>query len=175
MAQIVKNLPAIWKTCIQSLGWEDPLEKEMATHFSILAWRIPWTDESGRPQSMRSQTVTERLSLSLSCFINGYLVIKTWTLKRCLNLKTIETVRYFFWPREVVGKNYWGTNGTMSQNNLGNSELVQCLLVKKLNAFGDFPGGTMVKNLPCNAGDKVQSLVRELRSHVPHSLVKKKN
>ena len=63
--------------CVQSLGWEDALEKGMATHLSILAWRLPWTEESGRPQSVRSQTVTERLSLSLSCFINGYVVIKT--------------------------------------------------------------------------------------------------
>ena len=42
---------------VQSLGWEDPLEKEMATHFSILAWKIPYTEESGRPQSMRPQRV----------------------------------------------------------------------------------------------------------------------
>ena len=43
VAQLVKNLPAMWETHIGSLGWEDPLEKGMATHFSILAWRIPWT------------------------------------------------------------------------------------------------------------------------------------
>ena len=48
-----------------TLGWEDPLEKGMATHFSILAWRIPWTEESGRLQFMRSQLdMTERLTLS---------------------------------------------------------------------------------------------------------------
>ena len=45
VAQMVKNLPAIWKTQVQSPGWEDTLEKEMATHFSILARRIPWTEE----------------------------------------------------------------------------------------------------------------------------------
>ena len=43
VAQLVKNLPAMGETCVQSLGWEDPLEKGMATHSSILAWRIPWT------------------------------------------------------------------------------------------------------------------------------------
>ena len=43
VAQMVKNSPAMWETWVQSLGWEDPLEKEMATHSSILAWRIPWT------------------------------------------------------------------------------------------------------------------------------------
>ena len=46
--QTVKNLPAMWQTWIGSLGWEDPLEKGMATHSSILAWRIPWTEEPGR-------------------------------------------------------------------------------------------------------------------------------
>ena len=45
MAQMVKKLPAMWETQVQSLGWEDPLEKGMATHFSILAWRIPWIEE----------------------------------------------------------------------------------------------------------------------------------
>ena len=45
MAQMLKNLPAMQQTCFQSLGWEDPLEKEMAAHFGILAWRIPWTEE----------------------------------------------------------------------------------------------------------------------------------
>ena len=46
MAQMVKNLPAVQETCIQSLGWEDPLEKENTTLSSILAWRIPWTVQS---------------------------------------------------------------------------------------------------------------------------------
>ena len=55
IAQLVKNLPAMQETRVWSLGQEDPLEKEMATHPSILAWRIPWTEEPGRPQSMGSQ------------------------------------------------------------------------------------------------------------------------
>ena len=54
---MVKNLPAKQKTQVQSLGWEDALEKGMATHSSILAWRIPWTEESGGLQSMGSQRV----------------------------------------------------------------------------------------------------------------------
>ena len=57
MAQMIKNLPAVQETCVQSLGQEDPLEKGMATHSSILAWRIPWTEESGGLQSMGSQRV----------------------------------------------------------------------------------------------------------------------
>ena len=55
MAQWVKNLPARQETQVQSLGWEDSLEKEMATHTSILAWKIPWTEEPGGLQSMGSQ------------------------------------------------------------------------------------------------------------------------
>ena len=57
MAQMVKNLPAMQGTQVQSLGQEDVLEKGMATHSSILAWRIPWTEEPGGPQSMGSQRV----------------------------------------------------------------------------------------------------------------------
>ena len=57
VAQMVKCLPTMWETRVQSLGREDPLEKEMATHSSILAWKIPWTEEPGRPQSMGSQRV----------------------------------------------------------------------------------------------------------------------
>ena len=57
MAQTVKNLPAMQETGVQYLGQEDPLDKGMATHFSILAWRIPWTEETGRLQSMGSQRV----------------------------------------------------------------------------------------------------------------------
>ena len=54
---VVKNPPAKHNTQVQSLGWEDPLEKEMATHSSILAWKIPWTEEPGGLQSMRLQRV----------------------------------------------------------------------------------------------------------------------
>ena len=51
-AQRVKNLPAMQETWVRFLGWEDPLEEEMATHSSILAWKSPWTEEPGRLQSM---------------------------------------------------------------------------------------------------------------------------
>ena len=57
IAQPVKNLPAVQETWVQSLGQEDPLEKEMATHSSILAWKIPWMEEPGGLQSMGSQRV----------------------------------------------------------------------------------------------------------------------
>ena len=55
VAQMVKNLPVMQETQVQSRGWEDPLEKGMATHSSMLAWRIPWTEESGRLESMGLQ------------------------------------------------------------------------------------------------------------------------
>ena len=54
---MVMNPPAMWETCVRSLGWEDPLEEDMATHSSILAWEIPWTEEPGGLQSMGSQGV----------------------------------------------------------------------------------------------------------------------
>ena len=57
MVQTIKHLLAIRETWVQSLGWEDPLEKGMATHSSILAWRIPWKEEPGRLQSTGSQRV----------------------------------------------------------------------------------------------------------------------
>ena len=67
VTQMVKNLPAMQETQVQSLGWEDPLEKGMTTHSSILAWRIPWTEELSRLQTMgiaESDTI-ERLTQTL--------------------------------------------------------------------------------------------------------------
>ena len=61
-AQLVKNLPAMQKTWVRFLGWEDPLEKEMAIHSSTLAWKIPWTEEPGGLQSMGSQRVGHDLA-----------------------------------------------------------------------------------------------------------------
>ena len=68
VAQMVKRLPTMWKTRVRSLGWEAPLEKEMATHSSILAWKILWTEKPGRLQFMGLQSRT-RLSnfTSLPC------------------------------------------------------------------------------------------------------------
>ena len=82
VAQRLKRLPAIQETWVRSLGQEDPLEKEKATHFSILAWRIPWTEEPGGLQSTGSQSWTRLsdftftlLSLSLINFTLFYTVI----------------------------------------------------------------------------------------------------
>ena len=71
---MVKNLPAMQETQVQSLGQEDPLEKGMATHSSILAWRIPWTEEPGglQPMGRKELDMTEQLTLSLFTFIVYY-------------------------------------------------------------------------------------------------------
>ena len=65
---MVKNLPAMHETQVQSLGWEDPLEKDMATHSSILAWRIPWTKElqSFGVHGVTKSDATEHLTLAVS-------------------------------------------------------------------------------------------------------------
>ena len=70
---MVKNLPAMQETWFQSLGQEDPLEKGMATHSSILAWRIPWTEDLGdySPWGCKELDTTEQLSLFLKYFINS--------------------------------------------------------------------------------------------------------
>ena len=70
------NLPSVQETQVRSLGWEDPLEKGIATHSSILAWRIPWTEEPGRLQSMRSQRTRHNEVIN--------------THKKCLHLKTYQ-------------------------------------------------------------------------------------
>ena len=66
VAQMVKRLPAVWETWVWSLGWEDHLEKEMATHSSTLAWKIPWMEEPGRLQSTGLQRVGHDWVTSLS-------------------------------------------------------------------------------------------------------------
>ena len=78
---MVKNLPAMWETWVWSLGREDPLKKWMATDFSILAWRIPWTEEPGRLQSLGSQWVrhdyvTNTLTFQLVCVCAAYLTLQ---------------------------------------------------------------------------------------------------
>ena len=58
---MVKNLPAVWETWIQSLGQKDPLEKELTTHSSFLAWRTPWTEKPDRPWGVKESETTEQL------------------------------------------------------------------------------------------------------------------
>ena len=77
MAQMVKSMPAVQETLVQSLGQEDPLEKEMATHSSIFAWRTPWTEEPGGLQSMGLQRVGHSDSLSRNENADGFAVWKS--------------------------------------------------------------------------------------------------
>ena len=72
VAQMVKNPPAMQETWVQSLDWEDPFEKEMATHSSILAWEIPWSEEPGRLQSMGSQKSQIQLATNIHKVIIGF-------------------------------------------------------------------------------------------------------
>ena len=67
-AQSVKNLPAMLETWVRFLGWEDPMEKKMATHSSILVWRIPWTEEPSRLQSMCRKSQTQLSTVFLVSF-----------------------------------------------------------------------------------------------------------
>ena len=71
ITQLIKSLPAMWETHIQSLGWEDPLEKEIAIHSSILAWKIPWMEEPGRPQSTGPKRVGHAWVTSTHKHIQG--------------------------------------------------------------------------------------------------------
>ena len=78
VAQRLKRLPPMWETWVQSLGWEDPLEKEMVTHSSILLWRIPWMEEPGGLQSMGSQRVGDDWATSLSLSFSTYRIQWNW-------------------------------------------------------------------------------------------------
>ena len=82
-------MPAMWKTWVESLGREDPLEKEMATHSSILAWRIPWMEEPGGLQSMGLQRVGYDCTTSLSLFMSQPVMLKK--LKLNSSMKTYKT------------------------------------------------------------------------------------
>ena len=105
MAQTVKNLPATQETQVQSLGWDYPLEEGMATHSSILAWRIPWTEESGRLQSMGSQRVGHDWTINTFTFmeqkdwgeISDFLRF-TWMVPVALLTGTI----FFFLPKVAI-------------------------------------------------------------------------
>ena len=90
VAQRLKRLPPMWETQVRSLGRDNPLEKEMATHSSILAWRIPWTEELGRLQSTGSQRVEHDwvTSLSLSSRLrNGWDCLKDLNVKENFNIE----------------------------------------------------------------------------------------
>ena len=98
MAQRLKHLPAIQQPWVRSLGWEDPLEKEMATHSSILAWRIPWTEEPVELQSMGSQRVRHDCATSLHFTSSHSEKISDLTKILFKNRKTKAHKGQVIWP-----------------------------------------------------------------------------
>ena len=115
VAQMAKNLPAMQGTQVQSLGQEDPLDKRMATHSNILAWRIPWTEEPGGLQSMGSQRVghdwatktIKVLNLSPKVYAVFILLnfglfwnpcVNVYCVGVCMHINTHSVVSYSWWP-----------------------------------------------------------------------------
>ena len=93
VAQTVKSLPGVQETQVQSLGWEDPLEKEMATHSSMLAWKILWREESGRLQSMGLQGIKQDRATSLSLLLSRLILnVRTHSLYSGFSLYAIPSV-----------------------------------------------------------------------------------
>ena len=97
VAHMAENPPAMQETWVWSLGWEDPLEKEMATHSRILAWRIPWTEEPGGLQSMRSQRVGHDWVTDTTGWQTRTAVLTRW----CITRVSAGTVRLSSLPPVV--------------------------------------------------------------------------
>ena len=98
VAQMIKNLPALQETQVGSLGWEDTLEKGMATHFRNLAWRIPWTEEPGGLQSMGLQRVGHDWASNIFTFSNTQLTGNSWLFD------TAEPFIPFHWKKSWVSE-----------------------------------------------------------------------
>ena len=90
VAQMVKHLTKMQETQVRSLGWEDPLEKEMATHSSTLAWKIPWMEEHDRLQSMGSQRIGCNGATSIFTSLQFNFFQKCLNMKRRLQLKFLS-------------------------------------------------------------------------------------
>ena len=101
VAQRLKHLPAIWETRVWSLGGEDPLEKEMATHSSILAWRILWTEEPGGLQSMGLQRVGHDWATSLSLSLSHHEMWRDWERVKMAQLCLLFVISYIMENRIV--------------------------------------------------------------------------
>ena len=109
VAQRLKRLPAMWETWVRSLGQEDPLEKEMATHSCILAWRIPWMEESGGLQSMGSQRVRHDWATSFTLFsiyMCHIYMYKYWIGQYLYEV--MEKSKWTFWSTQyLIYMNIW--------------------------------------------------------------------
>ena len=102
VVQIVKNPPAMQETQTRPLGQEDPLEKEMAVHSSVLAWRIPWTEETGRLRSMGSQRVRRNWVTNTT---TGNIVDASCGISYWIKLSKIQDIRTFRFPMLIKYKN----------------------------------------------------------------------
>ena len=117
VAQRVKHLPVMQKTQVQSLGWKDPLEKEMATHSSILVWRMQWTEEPSGLQSMGSQRVrhdwatTLRVNLKCSSQERIHNYVWWWTVSRLMwsfcNIYKYEIIVLYTWNQCYMSIKFW--------------------------------------------------------------------
>ena len=97
VGQMVKNLPAMWEARVQLLGWEDPLEKGMATHSGILTWRIPWTEEPGGLQSIGlERLLTYQNNLHLKFSVSLFLVCLLFFFNLRLTEKSANSLQSSF-------------------------------------------------------------------------------
>ena len=122
VAQTVERLPTMRETRVRSLGWEDPLEKELATHSSTLAWKIPWNEEPGRLQSMGSQRVGHNWATSLhfkwtavSLYLFEILISIILLTPSCATL-VILTVEYIGCNRKIENFSKWNINNKLWKN-----------------------------------------------------------
>ena len=116
VAQRLKRLPAVWETWVLSLGWEDPLEKEMATHPSTLAWRIPWMEEPGGLQSTGLQRVRHDWATSLSVYVLSMWSVMSYSLWPQWTIDHQDPLSMIF-PRQE----YWSGLAFSPPKNLPNS------------------------------------------------------
>ena len=142
MAQRIKHLPAMWETQVWSLGWEDPLEKEMATHSSILTWRIPRTEEPGELRFMGSQRVRhDQVTNTHTHTLYYNLKALSWKKNTIINWHLGEPIRKQI---SIVQLSVW------TQGGLSNSGYPHYTV--------GFPGGSGVKNMPAKQETQVWSL-----------------
>ena len=107
MAQTIKHLPTVRETWVQSLGWEDLLEKEMVTHSSILAWKIPWTEKSGRLQAMGSQRVRYRKSMGIKLSLKSAIHSEKWFISK--GIYFIQIILSLFFSTFITNYRYFLT------------------------------------------------------------------
>ena len=138
VAQMVKNLPVMQETQVQSRGWEDPLEKGMATHSSVLAWRIPWTEEPGRysPWGCKESDMNEPLTQPHKCC--GILVF--WKKTRPTHLSTSGLLRTF----NVLMRFFFFLRGVRALTPFLHPAFYRCLTTRGVKdlAFQETLGGS---------------------------------